>query len=87
MLVSNDHSPDEMLAYMREENMPWPAVKYSQLGEIDEITRLGGPGIPCLVLIDGNGKVLADSFKGSDYLGPDSVLDATWRLLKKSRHG
>jgi len=72
---------------MRDENMPWPAVKYSELGDLDEITRLAGPGIPCLVLIDGDGKVLAHSFKGSDYLGPDSVLDATWRVLKKSRHG
>jgi thiol-disulfide isomerase/thioredoxin len=86
VLVSNDHSPAEMLAYMREENMPWPAIKYSELGQVDEITRLGGPGIPCLVLVDGEGRVLAHSFKGSDYLGPDSVLDATWRVLKKSRH-
>ncbi len=87
VLVSNDRSPADMLAYMRDENMPWPAVKYSELGDLDEITRLAGPGIPCLVLIDGDGKVLAHSFKGSDYLGPDSVLDATWRVLKKSRHG
>jgi thiol-disulfide isomerase/thioredoxin len=87
VLVSNDRSPAEMLAYMREENMPWPAVKYSELGQIPKITRLAGPGIPCLVLVDGDGKVLADSFKGSNYLGPDSVLDATWRVLKKNRHG
>jgi thiol-disulfide isomerase/thioredoxin len=86
VLVSNDHSPAEMLAYMREENMPWPAIKYSELRQMDEITRLGGPGIPCLVLVDGEGRVLAHSFKGNDYLGPDSVLDATWRLLKKNRH-
>jgi len=87
VLVSNDRSPADMLAYMREENMPWPAVKYSELGHIDSITRLEGPGIPCLVLVDADGNVLADSFKGRDYLGPDSVLDATWRVLKKSRHG
>jgi thiol-disulfide isomerase/thioredoxin len=87
VLVSNDRSPADMLAYMRDENMPWPAIKYSELGQVDEITRLGGPGIPCLVLIDGDGQVLAHSFKGREYLGPDSVLDATWRVLKKSRHG
>ena len=87
VLVSNDRSPADMLAYMRDENMPWPAIRFSDLREVEEITRLAGPGIPCLVLIDGDGKVLAHSFKGSDYLGPDSVLDATWRLLKKSRHG
>lgn len=87
VLVSADRSPADMLAYMREENMPWPAIKFSELGSVDEIRRLGGPGIPCLVLIDSEGKVLADSFRGDEYLGPDSVLDATWRVLKKHRRG
>lgn len=86
VLVSNDRSPADMLAYMRDENMPWPAIKFSEIGQVDEITRLAGPGIPCLVLIDGDGRVLANSFKGNEYLGPDSVIDATWRVLKKSRH-
>jgi thiol-disulfide isomerase/thioredoxin len=86
VLVSNDRSSGDMLAYMRDENMPWPAIKYSEIRQIEGITRLGGPGIPCLVLIDGDGHVLADSFDGSTYLGPDSVLEATWRALKKSRH-
>ena len=86
VLVSNDRSAGDMLAYMRDEAMPWPAVKYSQIAGLDEITRLEGRGIPCLVLVDGDGHVLADSFNGSDYVGPDSVLEATWRQLKKSRH-
>jgi thiol-disulfide isomerase/thioredoxin len=87
VLMSNDHSADDMLAYMREENMPWPAVKFSERGAVDELRRLGGSGIPDLVLIDSDGRVLADSFKGGDYLGPDSVLDAAWRVLKQHRHG
>lgn len=87
VLVSNDRSAGDMLAYMRDEGMPWPAIKYGQIGGLEEITRLEGRGIPCLVLVDGDGHVLADSFQGNDYLGPDSVLEATWRQLKKSRHG
>ena len=87
VFVSNDRSSADMLAYMRDEGMPWPAIKYGEGHEIDEIAQLAGPGIPCLVLIDSEGHVLAHSFKGSDYVGPDSVLDATWRQLKKSRHG
>src|SRR4051812_48783872 len=83
VLVSNDRSEGAMFDYMREENMPWPAIKYSELHNLEQITALCGPGIPCLVLVDGNGKVLADSFKGSDYLGPGSVLEATWRTLQK----
>ena len=84
VLVSNDRSEGAMLDYMREENMPWPAVKYSEIRDFEQINALEGPGIPCLVLIDGNGKVLADSFKGSDYLGPGAVLEATWRTLQKN---
>ena len=29
VLVSNDHSEGDMLAYMRDEGMPWPAIKYT----------------------------------------------------------
>ncbi len=87
VLVSGDRTPAEMLAYMNEEHMPWPALKFSARGELGEIARLAGPGIPCLVLIDANGKVLAHSFKGNDYLGPASVLDATWRILSERRRG
>lgn len=85
VLVSRDRSPAEMLAYMREERMPWPALKHGSSREIEGIESLAGPGIPCLVLIDDHGRVLAHSFKGDDYLGPDSVLDATWRALQRHR--
>lgn len=87
VLVSADHSPGDMLAYMRDEQMPWPAVKFSEIQSMRDITRLSGPGIPCLVLIDSSGKVLADSYKGGNYLGPASALEATWRILKKQRGG
>ena len=85
VLVSNDHSPGDMLNYMKDEKMPWPAFKFGDAREVDEIARLAGPGIPCLVLIDAEGKVIADSFMGSSYLGPDSVLDTTWRTLQRHR--
>lgn len=85
VLVSRDRSPADMLAYMREERMPWPALKHGSSREIEGIESLAGPGIPCLVLIDARGRVLAHSFKGDDYLGPDSVLDATWRELQRRR--
>ena len=85
VLVSADHSAGEMLAYMREENMPWPAMKYGEVDRVAEIARLAGPGIPCLVLVDADGRVLADSFKGDQYLGPGSVLNATFATLEKYR--
>lgn len=87
VLVSKDRSAGDMLGYMRDEQMPWPAIKFGENEQLPDIDRLIGPGIPCLVLVDGDGKVLADSFKGEEYLGPGSVLDATWRVLKKNHPG
>jgi thiol-disulfide isomerase/thioredoxin len=85
VLVSWDHSADDMLAYMREENMPWPAMKFGEVDGVEEIARLSGPGIPCLVLVNADGRVLAHSFKGDEYLGPGSVLNATFSILEKYR--
>jgi nucleoredoxin len=80
VFVSADRSAAEMLGYMREDRMPWPAVKYD-LRE-PQVLGYSGPGIPCLVLVDAQGKVLADTFRGADYLGPQQALAATRRILK-----
>ncbi|MDI1338120.1 MAG: thioredoxin-like domain-containing protein [Lacunisphaera sp.] len=87
VLYSWDNSAGEMASYMSEEAMPWPALKYADREDITELAQLAGPGIPCLVLIDANGKVLAHSFKGDDYLGPGVVLDKAWQVLRKNRGG
>lgn len=74
VFVSNDRSAPEMQTYMREANMPWPALDYQKISGAKEITRYAGRGIPCLVLIDSTGKVLSNSYNGSNYVGPDKVL-------------
>lgn len=66
---------------MREDRMRWPAVKYDRREE--QLLRYSGPGIPCLVLGDVQGKVLADTFRDEDYLGPQQALAATRRFLKR----
>lgn len=81
VFVSADHSAGDMLSYIRDDKMPWPAVKYDQRS--NEMTRYSGPGIPCLVLVDANGRVLADSFENGNYVGPQRVLETTRKLLKK----
>lgn len=87
VFYSWDNSAGEMAAYMREEAMPWPALKFAEREDITELARLAGPGIPCLVLIDASGKVLAHSFKGEDYLGPGVVLEKAWQVLQKNHGG
>jgi len=61
VLLSDDHSPQEMLAYMKKENMPFPAVPLKNLQQSSLLvsytadTRL----IPHLVIVDRFGKTLA----------------------------
>jgi nucleoredoxin len=82
LLVSSDHSDREMLNYMKATQMPWPAVVYHS--EARELLQLqySGKGIPQLVLLDRKGNILADSFKGKKYLGPQHVLNELDKRLK-----
>ncbi|MES1168236.1 MAG: thioredoxin-like domain-containing protein, partial [Oleiharenicola lentus] len=81
VFISADHSPGEMLGYMQEDRMPWPAVKYDRREQ--QMIDYFGPGIPCVVLVDAKGRVLADTYRGADYLGPQQALEATRRILQK----
>jgi nucleoredoxin len=79
VFVSADHSAGDMARYMKEAAMPWLAVDYGQRDH--KILSYSGPGIPCLVLVDAQGRVLADSYEGDDYVGPQKVLAATRKIL------
>jgi nucleoredoxin len=83
VFVSADNSAGDMAGYMKQDGMPWLAVKYDQVPRSPEIQRYSGPGIPCLVLVDANGRVLSDSYDGDNYVGPGKVLQDTQRILKR----
>ncbi len=53
--------------------MPWLALELNQKSHL--ATRYSGKGIPCLVLLDNRGNVLAHSYVGSKYVGPNSVMN------------
>jgi nucleoredoxin len=74
IFVSFDRSQFAMETYMRETNMPWPAIDYPKVASKEAIRKYVGDGIPCLVLLDDTGKVVSDSFAGKQYLGPGKVL-------------
>src|SRR5438477_574144 len=84
IFVSRDKSPFGMETYMRETNMPWPAIDYQKIPGKDGIQKYAGKGIPDLVLVDGSGKVLADSYQGDQYVGPAKVLQALDGILSKA---
>lgn len=85
VFVSNDRSASDMQGYMGGDRMAWPALRYDAIRNSRDVTRYAGDGIPCLVLVDADGKVLSDSFRGGGYVGPDLVLDETWKILRDYR--
>jgi len=76
LFVSSDMDAVAMQSYMQEDAMPWWGVPFHSRQAAGLAAAYRGPGIPCLVLLDGGGHVLADSFAGDQYLGPQAVLDA-----------
>ena len=74
VFVSFDKSQFAMETYMREANMPWPAIDFPKLGGKEAIRKYAGGGIPCLVLVDATGKVISSTYAGAQYLGPAKVL-------------
>ena len=74
ILVSGDRSAAEMGVHLQKTQMPWPAVDFAKLPGKETLKRYGGESIPCLVLLDASGKVLADTFEGKTRVGPEKVL-------------
>ncbi len=74
IFISNDRQPFNMETYMKEANMPWPAIDFAKIGSKEALNRYEGKGIPCLVLVDASGRVISDSYQGEKYLGPAKVM-------------
>jgi len=74
VFVSNDRSLFSMETYMREAQMPWPAIGFEKLPGKEALKKYAGAEIPCLVVLDTGGKVILDSYAGQIYVGPEKVL-------------
>jgi nucleoredoxin len=81
IFISEDHSANLMLAYMKEMAMPWLAVDFGTLVhpggtfKAPGIEGFANNGIPDLVLVDATGKVLSDSYQNGQYVGPEQVVN------------
>ncbi len=82
IFVSSDQSEQDMEKYITGDKMPWPALGFSKKKSNRTLTQFSGPGIPCLVFVDAQGKVLSDSYAGKNYLGPTKVLADIETTLK-----
>lgn len=82
IFVSSDHSEKEMESYMLGEKMPWPALQFAKKKTDKTVAPHGGPGIPCLVLLDSTGKVISHSYENGKYVGPTKVMKDIEDTLK-----
>ncbi len=81
VFVSSDNSERDMRAYINEAAMPWPALRFAEMANTPELTQYAGNGIPCLVLLDTQGVVLAHSYVNNNYVGPQVPLQRLTQLL------
>jgi nucleoredoxin len=84
IFVSSDRSEEEWENYILEEEMPWYAVQFRKSAK-SKLKDYCGPGIPCLVLMTPDGKVLSDSYVDDEYVGPRKVMADLEQLLAKSK--
>jgi nucleoredoxin len=70
VFYSFDKSPFAFETYMREANMPWPAIDYAKIKGKEALAKNAGDGIPALVLVDSSGNVISSS----QNVGPQKVL-------------
>lgn len=73
--VSQDRSLEQMTRYMAQAGFRFPAIAWDKVKASKRITNYSGQGIPCLILLDAEGRVLHDTFDGPTYRGPYVVLD------------
>jgi len=79
VMVNYDQSDEDMVAYMRQHRMEFPAVRRNEAGGWGKAT---GDGIPNLIIIDtATGKVVTSSFDGSTYVGCDKPLSVLRTII------
>ncbi len=81
IFVSLDRSRFNWETYLRDAQMPWPAIDFDQLAQFSGLKQLGGESIPSLVIVDGTGHLVATSYEGDKYVGPESALVALDRIF------
>jgi nucleoredoxin len=76
LFVSDDEGAAAMRAYMRDYAMPWWGVRFGSASAQRLERAYPGSGIPRLVLLDGQGRILADVVEQGRYVGWHAVLKA-----------
>lgn len=81
IFFSSDRSRFGWETDIREMKMPWLAIDYDQLASLAQVKALGGDGIPSLLVIDEGSHIVASSYDGDKYLGPQNALAALDKIF------
>ncbi|MSR63627.1 MAG: hypothetical protein EXS08_14415 [Planctomycetes bacterium] len=81
VLLSNDKQNADMLEYMQDEKMPWPALPLEKLMNSPLLLSYAGGSIPHLVILDRHGKVLASSIENGGYVGVEKPFGVLKKLV------
>lgn len=76
VFLSHDRSESAMQSYMQEVHMPWPGIGMQEWRNIGPLATLAKGMVPQLVVLNRQGQVLVDSFRGDKYVGPQPALQA-----------
>ena len=79
VLMSNDEKDPDMLGYMKEEKMPFPALPMKAWFTAPALTGYVKGEIPQFAIVDRNGKLIADCYQNGRYMGPKLPM----AMLKK----
>jgi nucleoredoxin len=82
IFVSSDKNEEAMAEYMDWGKMKFLAVDYSQR-KSSGLSKHAARGIPYMVVLDGDGKVLLEKPKGKDWVHPSAILEQLDDLLKE----
>lgn len=83
LLISQDKNAEGMLKYMQTEKIQWPALAFEKAQSAEDLKKLySGHGIPCLTIINSNGKVVLQSKSDQD---ANDVLKELHEMLGKTK--
>lgn len=87
IFVSSDRSRFGWETYISETKMPWLAIEYDQLASLAGLKQLGGSSIPSLLVLDSGSRIVASSYDGGKYLGPQTALAALDQIFSGNAGG
>ena len=82
VLIDLDRSAESMESFVRQAALPFPALAFDQREGQTGLMKMAQGTLPRLVLVDGEGRLVADSYEDQKYVGPQHVLDELIRLAK-----